>query len=122
MEASRSYYLAHRQNDFAETDATSQPDTTDVHYVTPANDNSPTTVTLTRAVVRFNDRVTCRRQSLLQIFDIVRGGQSLGVSVVLLVRTISLATDWRFMRLRLLLRWVAKHDAEIASQVHNPGR
>jgi hypothetical protein len=48
--------------------------------------------------------------------------QIFGGSVVRLERTISLATDWRFMQLRLLLRWVAKDDAQIASQAQIHGR
>jgi len=123
MDASRSYYLACRQHDFAEIDATRcQADSANINYVTPANDNSPTAVGLRRALARFNDCVTCGRQFLLQRFDIVQIGQIFGGSVVLLKRAISLATDWRFMRLRLLLRRVAKDDAQIASQAQIHGR
>ena len=47
MDTCRSYYLSYRQDDFAELDAeTRQPDTTDIHYVIPANDNSLTKVRL----------------------------------------------------------------------------
>ena len=43
MDTCRSYYLSYRQDDFAELDAeTRHPDTTDIHYVIPANDNTPT--------------------------------------------------------------------------------
>jgi hypothetical protein len=123
MDASRSYYLACRQHDFAEIDAARcQANATNIHYVIPANDNSPTAVRLTQALARFNDCVTCGRQFLLQRFDIMQVSQIFGGSVVLLKRTISLATDWRFMRLRLLLRWVAKDDAQIASQAQIHGR
>jgi hypothetical protein len=52
----------------------------------------------------------------------VRVSQIFGGSVVLFKRTISLATDWRFRRLRLLLSWVAKDDAQIASQAEIHGR
>jgi hypothetical protein len=122
MDASRSYYLACRQHDFAEIDAARrQAHTTNIHYVIPANDNSPTALRFTRALARFNDCVTCGRQFLLQRFDIVQISQIFGGSIVLLKRTISLATDWRFMRLRLLLRWVAKDDAQIASQAQIHG-
>ena len=116
MDASRSYYLACRQHDFAQVDATRcQGDSANIHYVIPANGNSPAAVGLTRALTRFNDCVTCGRQFLLQRFDIVQIGQIFAGSVVLLKRAISLATDWRFMRLRLLLRRVAEDDAQIAS-------
>ena len=41
MDTCRSYYLSYKQDDFAELDAgTRQLDTTDIHYVIPANDNS----------------------------------------------------------------------------------
>jgi hypothetical protein len=47
MDTCRSYYLSYKQDDFAELDAeTRQPDTTHIHYVVPANDNSPTKVKL----------------------------------------------------------------------------
>jgi hypothetical protein len=121
MDSSRSYYLACRQDDFAELDA-ARCRTANIHYDIPANDNSRTAVRLNRALARFNDCVTCGRQFLLQRFDIVRVGQIFGGSVVLLERTISLATDWRFTQLRLLLRWVAKDDAQIASQAQIHGR
>jgi hypothetical protein len=45
MDTCRSYCLSSRPDDFAELDAeTRQPNTTDIHYVIPANDNSPTKV------------------------------------------------------------------------------
>ena len=124
MDASRSYYLACRQHDFAEIDAARcQGDSANIHYVIPANDNSPAAVVLTRALTRFNDCVTCGRQFLnSRDFDIVQIGQIFGGSVVLLKRAISLATDWRFMRLRPLLRRVAEDDAQIASQAQIHGR
>jgi hypothetical protein len=41
MDTRRSYYLSYRQDDFAELNAkTRQPNTTDIHYVIAANDNS----------------------------------------------------------------------------------
>jgi hypothetical protein len=47
MDTRRSYYLASRQDDLSELDAeTRQFDTSDVPYVTPANDNNPTKVRL----------------------------------------------------------------------------
>jgi hypothetical protein len=47
MDTCRSFYLNSKQDDFAEIDAeTRQPDTTDIPYVIPANDNSPTKVRL----------------------------------------------------------------------------
>jgi hypothetical protein len=47
MDTCRSYYLSCRQDDFAELDTdTRQPDTAYIHYVIPANDNSPTKVRL----------------------------------------------------------------------------
>jgi hypothetical protein len=47
MDARRSYYLQSNKDDFSEFDAeTRQFDTSDVLYVTPANDNSPTKVRL----------------------------------------------------------------------------
>ena len=47
MDTCRSYYLSYKQDDFAELDAgTRQLDTTDIHYVIPANDNSLTKVRL----------------------------------------------------------------------------
>lgn len=56
MDTCRSYYLNSKQDDFAELDAeTRQPDTTDIHYVIPANDDSPTKVRLSvrcRALLR----------------------------------------------------------------------
>jgi hypothetical protein len=123
MDTSRSYYLTCRQDDFAEIDAASgQPDTTNIHYVIPANDNSRTAVRLNRALARFNDCVTYGRQFLLKRFGIMQISQIFGGSVVLLERTISLATDWRFTQLRPLLRWVAKDDAQIASQAQIHGR
>ena len=68
MDTRRSYCLSSRPDDFAELDAeTRRPNTTDIHYVIPANDNSPTK-RLTRALMRFNDCMTCGRQSLLPIF------------------------------------------------------
>ena len=122
MDASRSYYLACRQHDFEEIDAAKrQADNANIHYVIAANDNSPTAVGLTRSLVRFNDCVTCGRQFLLQRFDILQISQIFGGSVVLLKRAISLATNWRFMRLRLLLRRVAENDAQIASQTQIHG-
>jgi hypothetical protein len=122
MDASRSYYLACRQDDFAEIDAARcQPNSTNIHFVIPANDNSQTAVRLTRALARFNDCVTRGRQFLLQKFGIMQMSQIFGASG-LLERTISLAADWRFMQLRLLLRRVAKDDAQIASQAQIPGR
>jgi hypothetical protein len=52
MDMCRSYCLNCRQDDFAELDAeTRQRNTTDIHYVIPANDNSPT---------RFRLSVRCR--------------------------------------------------------------
>jgi adenosylmethionine-8-amino-7-oxononanoate aminotransferase len=60
MDASRSYYLACRQHDFAEIDAARcQVNATNIHYVIPANDNSPNAFRLARALARFND---CRYQ------------------------------------------------------------
>jgi hypothetical protein len=42
MDTYRSYCLNSRQDDFAELDAeTRQPDTTDIHYVVPANVGNP---------------------------------------------------------------------------------
>jgi hypothetical protein len=47
MDTSRSYYLNSGQDDFAELDADKcQPDTAYIHYIIPANDNSPTKVRL----------------------------------------------------------------------------
>ena len=47
MDTRRSYYLQCNQDDFSELDAeTRQFDTSDVPYVTPANDNAPTKVRL----------------------------------------------------------------------------
>jgi hypothetical protein len=47
MDTCRSYCLNSRRVDFAELDAEArQPDTTDIHYVIPANDNSPSKVRL----------------------------------------------------------------------------
>jgi tRNA A37 threonylcarbamoyladenosine dehydratase len=56
MDTCRSYYLNSRQDDFAELDADKcHPDTTDIAYVIPANDNVPTKVRLSarcRALLR----------------------------------------------------------------------
>ena len=47
MDTRRSYYLQSNNDDFSELDAeTRQFDTSDVPYVTPANDNAPTKVRL----------------------------------------------------------------------------
>ena len=47
MDTRRSYYLQSNKDDFWELDAeTRQFDTSDVPYVTPANDNAPTKVRL----------------------------------------------------------------------------
>jgi tRNA A37 threonylcarbamoyladenosine dehydratase len=47
MDTRRSYYLQSNQDDFSELDAeTRQFDSSDVPYVTPANDNAPTKVRL----------------------------------------------------------------------------
>jgi hypothetical protein len=47
MDTRRSYYLQSNQDDFSELDAeTRQFDTSDVPYVTPANDNAPTKMRL----------------------------------------------------------------------------
>ena len=47
MDARRSYYLQSNKDDFSEFDAeTRQFDTSDVPYVTPANDNPQTKVRL----------------------------------------------------------------------------
>jgi hypothetical protein len=125
MDTCRSYCLSSRQDDFAELDAGArQPNTTDIHYVIPANDNSPTKVRLTRrALMRFNDCVTCGRQFLIPIFVTVRVSQIFSASVMLLKLAISLATDWPFMRRPCLLsRWVAKHDTQITIQAQTHGR
>ena len=119
MDPCRSYCLNSRQDDFAELDAeTRQPNTTDIHYVIPANDNSPTKRLTRRALMRFNDCVTCGRQSLLSIFVTVRVSQIFSASVMLLKRAISLATDWHFMRRPCLL----SHDTQITSQAQTHGR
>jgi hypothetical protein len=125
MDTCRSYCLNSRQDDFAELDAEArQRDTTDIHYVIPANDNSPTKVRLTcRALMRFNDCVTCGRQFLLPMFVTVPVSRIFSASVMLLKRAISLATDWPFMRRPCLLsRWVAKHDTQITIQAQTRGR
>ena len=50
MDTRRSYYLQCNQDDFSELDAeTRQFDTSDIPYVTPANDNTPTKGGLLRA-------------------------------------------------------------------------
>jgi hypothetical protein len=42
VDARRSYYLAHRQDDFAESPAgISKPQSYEILYTAPANDNSP---------------------------------------------------------------------------------
>ena len=47
MDTHRSYYLQSNKDDFSELDGeTRQIDTSDVPYVTPANDNAPTKVWL----------------------------------------------------------------------------
>ena len=47
MDTRRSYYLQSNQDDFSELDAeTRQFDTSDVPYVSPANDNAPTKMRL----------------------------------------------------------------------------
>jgi hypothetical protein len=47
MDTRRSYYLQSNKDDFSELDGeTRQFDTSDVPYVTPANDNAPTKVRL----------------------------------------------------------------------------
>ena len=47
MDTRRSYYLQSNKDDFSELDSeTGQFDTSDVPYVTPANDNAPTKVRL----------------------------------------------------------------------------
>jgi hypothetical protein len=47
MDTRRSYYLQSKDDDFSKLDAeTRQFDTSDVPYVTPANDNAPTKVRL----------------------------------------------------------------------------
>ena len=46
MDTRRSYYLRSNNDDFSELDETHQFDTSDVPYVTPANDNAPTKVRL----------------------------------------------------------------------------
>ena len=118
MDTCRSYCLSSRPDDFAELDAeTRRPNTTDIHYVIPANDNSPTK-RLTRALMRFNDCVTCGRQFLLPIFVTVSVSQIFSTSVMLLKRAISLATDWHFMRRPRLL----SHDTQITSQAQTHGR
>ena len=43
MDTRRSYYLAHRQDDFAEAPADARtPESYEILYAAPANDNSPT--------------------------------------------------------------------------------
>jgi hypothetical protein len=43
VDTRRSYYLAHRQDDFAEAPADARPlESYDILYAAPANDNSPT--------------------------------------------------------------------------------
>ena len=47
MDTRRSYYLQSSKDDFSELDGeTRQFDTSDIPYVTPANDNAPTKVRL----------------------------------------------------------------------------
>jgi hypothetical protein len=47
MDTRRSYYLQFNEDDFSELNAeTRQFDTSDIPYVTPANDNAPTKVRL----------------------------------------------------------------------------
>jgi hypothetical protein len=47
MDTCRSYCLNSRQDDFAELDTeTRRRNTTDIHYVIPANDNTPTKIKL----------------------------------------------------------------------------
>jgi len=114
-----------QQNDFAELDAEkSRLEMIDIPYTFPANNNLSTKVRLTRrALMRFNDCVTCGRQFLLPIFVTVRVSQIFSASVMLLRWAISLVTDWSFMRRPCLLsRWVAKHDTQITIQAQTHGR